>query len=59
MIYLRSICLRDEGMPPGFPFEIPCIQSLKELTFDQPLTFFVGENGSGKSTFLEAIACGL
>jgi predicted ATPase len=26
------------------------------LTFESPITFFVGENGSGKSTVLEAIA---
>lgn len=35
------------------------IESLKELQhleFQKPITFFVGENGSGKSTMLEALA---
>lgn len=26
------------------------------MTFDQPITVFVGENGSGKSTLLKALA---
>lgn len=35
---------------------IPAIVSIDELSFEKPITFFVGENGSGKSTLLEAIA---
>ena len=45
--------------PAGFPFTIPAIGSLDELSFEQPVTFFIGENGSGKSTLLEAIAVAL
>ena len=40
----------------GFPFSVPVIRGLTELTFDTPVTFFVGENGSGKSTLMEGIA---
>ncbi|MBR8834613.1 MAG: AAA family ATPase [Stigonema ocellatum SAG 48.90 = DSM 106950] len=29
------------------------------MSFHHPVTFFVGENGSGKSTMLEAIAAGV
>lgn len=36
--------------------EIEAINKLDSLTFNKPVTFFVGENGSGKSTLLEAIA---
>lgn len=36
--------------------DIPAIQELGMLEFRKPITFFVGENGSGKSTMLEAIA---
>lgn len=39
-----------------FPFSVPVIRALTELSVDAPVTFFVGENGSGKSTILEAIA---
>lgn len=35
---------------------MPAVSALEELRFSQPVTFFVGENGSGKSTILEAIA---
>ncbi|MGJ3240755.1 MAG: AAA family ATPase [Anaerolineae bacterium] len=56
-IHLRSITLRDDQpLPDGFPFDVPVIKHLQTLTFDAPVTFFVGENGSGKSTVLEAIA---
>lgn len=39
-----------------YPFCVPAIASLQELTIHQPIVFFTGENGSGKSTLLEAIA---
>lgn len=59
MIYLRSICLKTNKLPDRFPFHLPLVREFKEMTFDSPVTFFVGENGSGKSTILEAIACGV
>ena len=36
--------------------EIPAISILEELLFHKNITFLVGENGTGKSTFLEALA---
>lgn len=36
--------------------EIEAIKGVDSLSFNKPITFFVGENGSGKSTLLEAIA---
>ena len=35
---------------------IEAVSKISELSFRQPVTFFVGENGSGKSTILEAMA---
>ena len=35
---------------------IESIAGVSDLSFHKPITFFVGENGSGKSTMLEAIA---
>lgn len=40
----------------GFPFSVPAIATLSELEFTTPVTLLVGENGSGKSTFMEALA---
>lgn len=39
-----------------YPFSVPVIQSLQELTFHSKVCLFAGENGTGKSTLLEAIA---
>jgi len=39
-----------------FPFNVPAIRTLESLDLSAGVTFFVGENGSGKSTMLEAIA---
>jgi predicted ATPase len=40
-----------------FPFNLPILHGMEELAFSSPVTFFVGENGTGKSTLLETIAC--
>lgn len=53
---LRSATLAGTGRGEGFPFTVPAIAALRELRFDTAVTFFVGENGSGKSTMLEGIA---
>jgi predicted ATPase len=41
-----------------WPFTVPAVRALAEngIDFLEPVTFFVGENGSGKSTIVEAIA---
>jgi predicted ATPase len=40
----------------AFPWTVPALRALKELRFDAPVTFLMGENGCGKSTLLEALA---
>jgi len=42
-----------------YPFNIEIVKNFKELNFKSPVTFFVGENGVGKSTFIEALAVAL
>ncbi len=39
-----------------FPFTVPALNKLERLTFHPKVTFFVGENGSGKSLLLESLA---
>jgi predicted ATPase len=57
MIHLRSIALRDpDALPAGYPFDIPVVRGWQSLELNAPVTFFVGENGSGKSSMLEALA---
>lgn len=61
-MFLRSLeILRNEHVDDTvYPFSIPALKGLRRLDFTSNITFFVGENGSGKSTILEAIAyqCG-
>jgi predicted ATPase len=61
MIHLRSFELQKTafGNKSGFPFQLPMFRDLETLEFPSPVTFFVGENGSGKSTMLEALACAI
>lgn len=60
--YLREVRCESEGINlEEFPFSLPVIRSLIEepLRFSERVTIFVGENGSGKSTILEALAIGM
>ena len=59
MIVERVAC-RPPGPedPGGWPFGLPAVAHVRKegLAFSAPVTFLVGENGSGKSTIVEAIA---
>src|SRR4051812_11841623 len=57
-LFLKAVKLKRDRVPSskGYPFNIPAIGNLDELRFEAPVTFFIGENGTGKSTLLEAIA---
>lgn len=59
MIHLASIAKKAGAAQQPFPFNVPSIRSFSRLRLEQPVTFLVGENGSGKSTFLEAVAAGI
>ena len=56
--YLQRIGLKQEKIedPERYPFSLPAVQALEGLKFSPTVTFIVGENGSGKSTIIEAIA---
>ena len=57
MIHLRSIDIRPSALGlSGFPFELPVVRKFREVKLTSPVTFLVGENGSGKSTVLESVA---
>jgi predicted ATPase len=40
----------------AYPFSLSIIKKLSEISFPTQVTFIVGENGTGKSTILEAVA---
>ena len=58
MNYLREI--RLSALPgDSYVKDIPAVRFLREtgcIKFKKPVTFLAGENGTGKSTLLEAIA---
>ena len=62
-MHLIELTLRYQHFPKTdvYPFNLDLFRRTQTLRFDAPVTFFVGENGTGKSTLLEAIAikCGI
>lgn len=57
-LYISEIRARrkPDAAPDAYPFSLPVFKHLERLRLTSPVTFFVGENGTGKSTLLEAIA---
>jgi predicted ATPase len=55
---LKKITLLRERVEDwtAYPFSVPTIASLPEISIHSRIAFFAGENGTGKSTLLEAIA---
>jgi len=62
-MHLKKIALFPETYPTRehYPFNLPAFQETGSVVLSSPVTFFVGENGTGKSTLLEATAvrCGV
>lgn len=57
--YISSISFDNKLKKSSYLNKLPVIEYLKrvgEIEFSADVTFFVGENGTGKSTLLEAIA---
>ena len=56
LFILRAAIHWDQVESRSYLRQIPALKGLDSIDFSSPVTFFVGENGTGKSTLLEAIA---
>jgi predicted ATPase len=61
-MHLSQINLFPESYPTRefYPYNLEILCNICTIPFQTPVTFFIGENGTGKSTLLKAIAhkCG-
>jgi predicted ATPase len=62
-MHLKKLNLFPDHYPTEefYPFHLSVLRRTKQIEFHTPVTLFVGENGTGKSTLLEAISnrCGI
>jgi predicted ATPase len=59
--YLQSVAIKPDAQIDYdlYPYNIAAVCQLDQIKFHPDVTFFVGENGAGKSTVLESIALAL
>ena len=59
--YLKSIRIDYSGIEDveAYPYDLASVRQLDKLLLHPDVTFLVGENGTGKSTIMEAIALAL
>jgi predicted ATPase len=59
--FVQRISLKRDKIArfDGYPFCLPAVKGLNDLDLHPKVTFLIGENGTGKSTLLEAIALSL
>jgi len=57
-MHIRSVELLHDTFPAQdcYPFSLEIFRKTDRIAFSRPVTFFIGENGTGKSTLLAAIA---
>ncbi len=57
-MHLKTVTFHPEQYPTRehYPFTLEILRRTSGLAFHTPVTLFVGENGTGKSTLLQALA---
>jgi predicted ATPase len=62
-MHVERVTFRSDQFPTeeNYPFNLAVLRETSGIIFHSPVTFFIGENGTGKSTLLEALAhkCGI
>lgn len=62
-LFIKEIIYKKEEIEDlnKYPYNIKVLENFTNLKLKSPVTFLIGENGTGKSTLIEAIsiACGL
>ncbi len=63
LMHLKQVCIFPQKFPihDRYPFNLHIFSHPRTVDVHCPVTFFVGENGTGKSTLLQAIShrCGI
>ncbi len=57
-LFIKTISLERDKIDNFdiYPFNIDVVKNLSVIKLNKPVTFLIGENGIGKSTFIEALA---
>lgn len=56
-LFIKKVIINWDQIPEdSYLRSIQALQHVNEIILEKPVTFFAGENGTGKSTLLEAIA---
>lgn len=62
-MHLKKVTFNHSAYPTteAYPFNLRLLRETGDIVFSKPVTFFVGENGSGKTTVLKGICrrCGI
>ena len=54
--YLAGLRKDPRYWGEGFPYDVPAVDHIEALDLDTPIILLAGDNGTGKSTLIEALA---
>ncbi len=55
MVFLKNLRRIRNDQNGCYPYNVEAINNLNEISFNSEVTFLIGENGCGKTTFLECL----